>query len=94
LSPECSSGASKIPLQHVWKDERFIPDTRWLIGLMEYKMCVGNDGPYFCVFSQFEDIYQQDMFMDHLVKELPEHLCSLDLEAIGSLVSVESTRGF
>nr|GMC78661.1 O-fucosyltransferase 15-like isoform X1 [Ipomoea batatas] len=43
--------------------------------------------------SQFGDIYQEEHFIDYLkpdvriVKELPEELQSLDLEAIGSLVS-------
>lgn len=45
----------------------------------------------FC--SQFSDIYREDYFIDYLapdiriVKELPEELLSLDLEAIGSVVS-------
>ncbi|KAK0580150.1 hypothetical protein LWI29_037150 [Acer saccharum] len=43
--------------------------------------------------SQFSDIYQEEHFIDHLnpdiwiVKELPNELQSLDLEAIGSVVS-------
>ncbi|CAA6670588.1 unnamed protein product [Spirodela intermedia] len=43
--------------------------------------------------SQFSDIYQEDFFVDYLrtdiriVKELPLELRSLDLEAIGSLVT-------
>ncbi|KAI3680495.1 hypothetical protein L6452_35266 [Arctium lappa] len=43
--------------------------------------------------SQFGDIYQEDYFIDYLkpdiriVKELPKELQSLDLEAIGSVVS-------
>ncbi|CAB4306671.1 unnamed protein product [Prunus armeniaca] len=43
--------------------------------------------------SQFGDIYQEEHFMDVLkdevkvVKELPSHLKSLDLEAIGSLIT-------
>ncbi|KAI5331356.1 PREDICTED: At1g04910 [Prunus dulcis] len=43
--------------------------------------------------SQFSDIYQEEHFMDVLkdevkvVKELPSHLKSLDLEAIGSLIT-------
>lgn len=42
--------------------------------------------------SQFGDIYQEEHFMKMLkdelsiVKEIPSHLHSLDLEAIGSLV--------
>ncbi|KAK8455594.1 hypothetical protein SEVIR_4G144600v4 [Setaria viridis] len=43
--------------------------------------------------SQFGDIYQEDYFVNymkndvHIVKELPPHLQSLDLEAIGSQVT-------
>ncbi|KAJ0787748.1 putative GDP-fucose protein O-fucosyltransferase [Helianthus annuus] len=43
--------------------------------------------------SQFADIYQEDFFIDYLkpdiriVKELPKELQSLDLEAIGSVVT-------
>jgi len=43
--------------------------------------------------SQFGDIYQEDYFIKYLksdiqiVKDLPVELQSLDLEAIGSLVS-------
>ncbi|KAL0363482.1 UNVERIFIED_CONTAM: O-fucosyltransferase 8 [Sesamum calycinum] len=43
--------------------------------------------------SQFSDIYQEDTFMYtlkddiNIIKELPTHLRSLDLEAIGSLVT-------
>ncbi|KAD3069376.1 hypothetical protein E3N88_37256 [Mikania micrantha] len=43
--------------------------------------------------SQFADIYQEDYFIDYLkpdiriVKELPKELQSLDLEAIGSVVT-------
>ncbi|XP_020088523.1 uncharacterized protein At1g04910 [Ananas comosus] len=43
--------------------------------------------------SQFGDIYQEDFFIDylkddvHIVKELPLHLQSLDLEAIGSQIT-------
>ncbi|XP_038691710.1 O-fucosyltransferase 8 isoform X2 [Tripterygium wilfordii] len=43
--------------------------------------------------SQFGDIYQEDYFMNTLkdevsiVKELPSHLKSLDIEAIGSLIT-------
>ncbi|KAK9056402.1 hypothetical protein SSX86_027493 [Deinandra increscens subsp. villosa] len=43
--------------------------------------------------SQFADIYQEDYFIDYLkpdiriVKELPQELRSLDLEAIGSVVT-------
>ncbi|CAN0912549.1 O-fucosyltransferase 2 [Linum grandiflorum] len=43
--------------------------------------------------SQFSDIYQQEHFIEYLkpdiriVKELPEDLQSLDLEAIGSIVT-------
>ncbi|XP_031391555.1 O-fucosyltransferase 15-like isoform X2 [Punica granatum] len=43
--------------------------------------------------SQFSDIYQEDYFINYLtpdiriVKELPEELQSLDLEAIGSVVT-------
>lgn len=43
--------------------------------------------------SQFSDIYQEDHFINymtpdiHIVKELPDNLRSLDLEAIGSVVS-------
>ncbi|PIN18818.1 hypothetical protein CDL12_08514 [Handroanthus impetiginosus] len=43
--------------------------------------------------SQFSDIYQEEMFMNilkkdvNIVKELPSHLKSIDLEAIGSLVT-------
>ncbi|KAI3741018.1 hypothetical protein L1987_58682 [Smallanthus sonchifolius] len=43
--------------------------------------------------SQFADIYQEDYFIDylkpdiHIVKELPKELQSLDLEAIGSVVT-------
>jgi hypothetical protein len=43
--------------------------------------------------SQFSDIYQEEYFINYLkddvriVKELPLELQSLDLEAIGSLVS-------
>ncbi|KAK2644561.1 hypothetical protein Ddye_019756 [Dipteronia dyeriana] len=43
--------------------------------------------------SQFSDIYQEEHFIDHLapdirvVKELPNELQSLDLEAIGSVVT-------
>lgn len=46
--------------------------------------------------SQFGDIYQERVFIDYLkpdipiVKELPEELRSLDLEAIGSVVSFMS----
>jgi hypothetical protein len=42
--------------------------------------------------SQFGDIYQEEYFMNimkdevNIVKELPSHLKSLDIEAIGSLV--------
>lgn len=44
-------------------------------------------------FSQFNDIYQEEHFINYLtpdiriVKELPLELQSLDLEAIGSVVS-------
>nr|XP_011460620.1 PREDICTED: uncharacterized protein At1g04910-like isoform X1 [Fragaria vesca subsp. vesca] len=43
--------------------------------------------------SQFGDIYQEEYFIDvmkdevDIVKELPSHLASLDLEAIGSLIT-------
>lgn len=43
--------------------------------------------------SQFGDIYQEDYFINflkddvHIVKELPLHLQTLDVEAIGSQVS-------
>ncbi|KAG8385418.1 hypothetical protein BUALT_Bualt03G0043300 [Buddleja alternifolia] len=43
--------------------------------------------------SQFRDIYQEETFMNilkddiNIVKELPSHLKSIDLEAIGSLVT-------
>ncbi|KAK6124239.1 hypothetical protein DH2020_041991 [Rehmannia glutinosa] len=43
--------------------------------------------------SQFNDIYQEETFMNilkndiNIVKELPSHLKSIDLEAIGSLVT-------
>lgn len=43
--------------------------------------------------SQFGDIYQEEYFLNHLkddvsiVKELPPHLQSLDIEAIGSLIT-------
>ncbi|KAE8722994.1 O-fucosyltransferase family protein isoform 2 [Hibiscus syriacus] len=43
--------------------------------------------------SQFGDIYQEDYFMSmlkddiHIVRELPPHLKSLDVEAIGSLIT-------
>ncbi|KAK9150588.1 hypothetical protein Syun_008897 [Stephania yunnanensis] len=43
--------------------------------------------------SQFGDIYQEEYFMNHLkdevhiVKELPSHLLSLNIEAIGSLIT-------
>ncbi|XP_050370699.1 O-fucosyltransferase 8 [Argentina anserina] len=43
--------------------------------------------------SQFGDIYQEEYFIDvmkdevNIVKELPSHLASLDLEAIGSLIT-------
>jgi hypothetical protein len=43
--------------------------------------------------SQFGDIYQEDYFVNymksdvHIVKDLPPHLQSLDLEAMGSQVS-------
>jgi hypothetical protein len=43
--------------------------------------------------SQFSDIYQEEHFINYLtpdiriVKELPKELQSLDLEAIGSVVS-------
>ncbi|KAL5997836.1 O-fucosyltransferase 8 [Asimina triloba] len=43
--------------------------------------------------SQFGDIYQEDYFINYLkndisiVKELPSHLQSLDMEAIGSLIT-------
>ncbi|XP_020547003.1 uncharacterized protein At1g04910 isoform X3 [Sesamum indicum] len=43
--------------------------------------------------SQFSDIYQEETFMHtlkndiNIIKELPSHLRSLDLEAIGSLVT-------
>ncbi|KAL0534558.1 hypothetical protein IC582_028849 [Cucumis melo] len=43
--------------------------------------------------SQFSDIYQEDHFINymtpdiHIVKELPDNLQSLDLEAIGSVVT-------
>lgn len=43
--------------------------------------------------SQFGDIYQEEHFIDYLkpdirvVRELPQELQSLDLEAIGSLVT-------
>lgn len=43
--------------------------------------------------SQFGDIYQEDYFINYMkpdiriVKELPLELQSLDLEAIGSVVS-------
>lgn len=46
--------------------------------------------------SQFSDIYQEEHFINYLnpdiriVKELPEELKSLDLEAIGSVVSSSS----
>lgn len=46
--------------------------------------------------SQFSDIYQEEHFINYLtpdiriVKELPEELQSLDLEAIGSVVSLIS----
>lgn len=42
--------------------------------------------------SQFGDIYQEEYFMSmlkdeiNIVKELPPHLRSLDIEALGSLV--------
>lgn len=48
---------------------------------------------YFKFRSQFGDIYQEEHFIKYLapdiriVKELPEELKSLDLEAIGSVVS-------
>lgn len=48
----------------------------------------------FVMYSQFSDIYQEEFFIDFLapdiriVKDLPEELRSLDLEAIGSVVSV------
>ncbi|TQD82308.1 hypothetical protein C1H46_032152 [Malus baccata] len=43
--------------------------------------------------SQFEDIYQEQYFIDvlkdevNIVKELPSHLKTLDIEAIGSLIT-------
>jgi hypothetical protein len=43
--------------------------------------------------SQFGDIYQEDYFVNymksdvHIVKDLPPHLQSLDLEAIGSQIT-------
>ncbi|XP_039036208.1 O-fucosyltransferase 8-like [Hibiscus syriacus] len=43
--------------------------------------------------SQFSDIYQEDYFMSmlkddiHILQELPPHLKSLDVEAIGSLIT-------
>lgn len=42
--------------------------------------------------SQFGDIYQEEYFVNmlkdevNIVKELPPHLKSIDIEAIGSLV--------
>ncbi|WCJ20153.1 O-fucosyltransferase family protein [Euphorbia peplus] len=48
--------------------------------------------------SQFSDIYQEEHFINYLtpdirlVKELPEELRSLDLEAIGSIVTDEDIR--
>lgn len=51
------------------------------------------DSTQMCNFSQFSDIYQEDHFIKYLtpdiriVKELPEEFESLDLEAIGSVVS-------
>lgn len=48
--------------------------------------------------SQFDDIYQEDFFMSYLkndvaiVKELPSHLQSLDIEAIGSLITDNDIR--
>ncbi|XP_042439526.1 O-fucosyltransferase 8-like [Zingiber officinale] len=48
--------------------------------------------------SQFGDIYQEDFFMNYLkndvdiVKELPSHLQSLDIEAIGSLITDNDIR--
>ncbi|KAG6480373.1 hypothetical protein ZIOFF_063873 [Zingiber officinale] len=48
--------------------------------------------------SQFGDIYHEDFFMNYLkndvdiVKELPSHLQSLDIEAIGSLITDNDIR--
>lgn len=48
---------------------------------------------YSIILSQFGDIYQEEHFINYLkpdiriVKELPEELRSLDLDAIDSVVS-------
>lgn len=48
--------------------------------------------------SQFGDIYQEDFFIKilknevYIVKELPSHLKSLDMEAIGSLVCISQVQ--
>lgn len=53
--------------------------------------------PYFDC-SQFGDIYREDYFIKILknevdiVKELPPHLKSLDMEAIGSLVCISQVH--
>lgn len=52
------------------------------------------DGKIIYFLSQFGDIYEEERFINYLkpdiriVKELPEELRSLDLEAIGSVVLI------
>ncbi|XP_022716153.1 uncharacterized protein At1g04910-like isoform X3 [Durio zibethinus] len=68
----------KFMYSSVWKDVR-----RWMFS------CIKT----FNIFHQFSDIYQEEHFINYLtpdiqiVKELPEELKSLDLEAIGSVVT-------
>lgn len=68
--------------------------------LYAYNIMIKENDSIILYLSQFSDIYQEDHFITvlgadiRIVKELPVELRSLDLEAIGSLVSIYVPRYF
>ncbi|KAF4381299.1 hypothetical protein F8388_016255 [Cannabis sativa] len=87
---KCNSCYSKVPLQQCMEGSK---DNTHQLGSLICETGNGN-GPIM-LSNQFGDIYQENHFIDimkdevDIVKELPPDLKSVDIEAIGSLITDE-----